>query len=377
MANGYSNTNRNNTGGAPGGTSGNNTQGQNQNGGMGRNGNQSGKDIFRFGNVTFEEDAPLLDEDVITEDEIEDEVIIPVGDINFQKTIYSQKAFRKKVDTSISELRPKQRQVDIPSFFRHYNRVFFDIPKEGQESHTTIIEASKDFINNYVDPKDATISSLEEQIRDLEYELINPNKVKEHPIFTNGTLIKIKDESHTVHYMDQGYRRRVDWNDDMIRAIKIAKTGTDEGPTYIEISRLAMEAIPQGYPSLNENNYSVPFDPSLSEIRGRLSSLQWTYDRNGTPDIDPENYTTQATYLEALSEDIGQKATVLNKIGQTMAELRKKIQTLKNLDPDYYALTYGGTDLDEFNILDDEELLPSNAAADRSGTGGSGGGRNY
>ena len=60
MANGYSNTNTNNPGGAPGGTPGNdNAQGQNQNGDMGRNGNQSGMDIFRFGNVTFEED-PLF-----------------------------------------------------------------------------------------------------------------------------------------------------------------------------------------------------------------------------------------------------------------------------------------------------------------------------
>ena len=31
-----------------------------------------------------------------------------LGDIKFQKTIYSQKAFRKKIDTSIGELIPKK-----------------------------------------------------------------------------------------------------------------------------------------------------------------------------------------------------------------------------------------------------------------------------
>ncbi len=370
MANGYSNTPGNNN--APTGT----TDTQEQNGGMGRNTNQSeNKEIFRFGNVSFEEDSPLYNE-VELEDELEDEVVIPIGDINFQKTIYSQKAFRKKVDTSISELRPKQRTVNIPSFFKHYNRVFFDIPKEGQESHSTIIEASKDFINNYIDPKDVIITGLEEQIRDLEYELINPNRVKEHPIFTNGTLIKIKGTPNTVHYMDQGYRRRVDWNDDMITAIKIAKTGTSEGPNYIEISELAMNQIPQGYPSLTEENYGEPFDPSLSEVKGRLATLQWTYDQNGTPDIDPENYTTQAGYLDEIGKDIEEKAKLLNKIGQTMAELRHKINTLKNLDPDYYTQEYGDSDVIQFGS-DDEELLPENAAAGRSGMAGSGGGRNY
>ena len=95
-----------------------------------------------------------------------------LGEIKFQKTIYSQTAFAKKVDTSINELRSKVEEVDIEKFFKEYNKIFFDIPQRGINSHSTIIRESMDYVNDYVDYKDTQISDLEQQVEELELQII-------------------------------------------------------------------------------------------------------------------------------------------------------------------------------------------------------------
>ena len=47
------------------------------------------------------------------------------------------------------------------------NRLFFDIPKQGANSHETIINESRAYFQNYQDPKDLTISNLNTQINEL------------------------------------------------------------------------------------------------------------------------------------------------------------------------------------------------------------------
>ena len=88
------------------------------------------------------------------------------GQIKFRRDIYSPVAFKQKVDTSFSELN-NQSQIDIPTFFREYNRLFFDIPKQGANSHETIINESRAYFQDYQDPKDLTISNLNTQINEL------------------------------------------------------------------------------------------------------------------------------------------------------------------------------------------------------------------
>tara|TARA_R110000737_G_C14486149_1_gene469392 strand:+ start:99 stop:956 length:858 start_codon:yes stop_codon:yes gene_type:complete len=96
-----------------------------------------------------------------------------LGDIKFQKIIYSQNAFRKKVDVSISELKSKEEEIDIPKFFANYHKIFFDIPQKGINSHSTLIKESLDFVNNYVDYKDEQIEDLNQQIVVLNQQIID------------------------------------------------------------------------------------------------------------------------------------------------------------------------------------------------------------
>ena len=44
------------------------------------------------------------------------------------KDVFNKAEYIKTIDTSFSELN-NQSQIDIPTFFREYNRLFFDIPK--------------------------------------------------------------------------------------------------------------------------------------------------------------------------------------------------------------------------------------------------------
>ena len=101
-----------------------------------------------------------------------------LGDIKFQKTIYSQDAFRKKVDVSISELKPQSPPIDIQGFFKQYRKLFFDIPKEGITSHDTLIRESMDYYTDFTDPKDEQIIDLEGQVEALN------NRINNHIIGT-------------------------------------------------------------------------------------------------------------------------------------------------------------------------------------------------
>lgn len=90
------------------------------------------------------------------------------GDINFNKTVYSLKEFKDKVDLGFSELNSNRPTADIGQFFNLYNELFFDIPKEGENSHTTIVQTSLDYLDDYISPLQAIIDA-----RDLEIESLN------------------------------------------------------------------------------------------------------------------------------------------------------------------------------------------------------------
>lgn len=92
------------------------------------------------------------------------------GQIKFRRNIYSPVAFKQKVDTNFSEL-DIQSNIDIPTFFNQYNRLFFDIPKQGVNSHETLINESLAYFSDYDDPKDNQISVLQAEVDRLTQEL--------------------------------------------------------------------------------------------------------------------------------------------------------------------------------------------------------------
>ena len=92
--------------------------------------------------------------------------------ISLKKKQYSNRAINDIIDRSFSETETDDRTRDVKKFFQLHDKVFFDIPKEGEESHTTLMLKSRDFIRDYIDPKDQEIFALTEEITDLNEEII-------------------------------------------------------------------------------------------------------------------------------------------------------------------------------------------------------------
>ena len=94
------------------------------------------------------------------------------GDINFNKVVYSLKEFRDKIDLGFNELTSNTPNVNTQQFFDLYNELFFDIPKEGENSHTTIVQTSLDYLDNYVSPLQSIIDSKDVEIQSLNQQLL-------------------------------------------------------------------------------------------------------------------------------------------------------------------------------------------------------------
>ena len=105
---------------------------------------------------------------------VNEETPIPTkykGDITFTRKIYSKGDFNRNIDTSFNELNSEALPIEIDQFFDFYNEIFFDIPKEGENSHSTIIETSLDYVESYNNPLQGVVDNLNTQITELEGEI--------------------------------------------------------------------------------------------------------------------------------------------------------------------------------------------------------------
>ena len=128
--------------------------------------------------------------------------------IKINKKLYSRSDVNNVIDLTFSELFEKDNRatdIKIKNLFQEYNSIFYDIPKTGILSHSTLFIQSRDYINDFYDPKDDQIEALLERIETLENDLleaandINP----EHPIYNDGTFVKV-DGNATVYFMYKG-----------------------------------------------------------------------------------------------------------------------------------------------------------------------------
>ena len=101
--------------------------------------------------------------------------------INLNKNVFNKADFLKTVDTSFTQLVPPT-PVEIPvmnvdEFFAEYDRLFYEIPKEGAtNSHTYLVETSGEYIN--YEKINAEIQALLDEIVSLRQELLDLNNDK-------------------------------------------------------------------------------------------------------------------------------------------------------------------------------------------------------
>ena len=101
--------------------------------------------------------------------------------INLNKNVFNKADFLKTVDTSFTQLVPPT-PVEVPvmnvdEFFAEYDRLFYEIPKEGAtNSHTYLVETSGEYIN--YEKINAEIQALLDEIASLRQELLDLNNDK-------------------------------------------------------------------------------------------------------------------------------------------------------------------------------------------------------
>ena len=93
--------------------------------------------------------------------------------IKIDKSTISNEIAEKSINRAFSELIPKQELVSIDQFFDYYNQLFYNIPRNGTLSHKTLIDQSKDYYGNYLDPRDQQILDLNAEIAALNQQLLN------------------------------------------------------------------------------------------------------------------------------------------------------------------------------------------------------------
>lgn len=103
--------------------------------------------------------------------------------IEIQKEVYNKGLLDQTINTQFTQLtRNINREAElrasietVDEFFRLYDLLFFDIPKEGAvNSHQYIIQESTDYVGAQED--NAAIQALLDEIADLRQQLLNANQ---------------------------------------------------------------------------------------------------------------------------------------------------------------------------------------------------------
>ena len=91
--------------------------------------------------------------------------------VKLTKIIYSAKSIDGLVDRSFSEFFKSKDPITVDRLFSIYEEIFYEIPKTGEKSHTTLIQQSQDYIDDYIDPRDDQIALQSDRIAELESQI--------------------------------------------------------------------------------------------------------------------------------------------------------------------------------------------------------------
>ena len=224
--------------------------------------------------------------------------------IQLIQPMYKTSDFKKMVSTHFEEFfqSTAANQITVPKFFQNYQSLFYDIPKEGENSHTMLIAQSSGYLTNYVDPSQQEVIDLTNRIVELEKELAEKDiSDKEHPIFQNGSFLKHPDNA-TVYYMDKGQKRAID-NMEVFNILKRVNGHSVEEPNE-EVIILVTEDVIKGLetgPKFRSEDLYGDEEKRKEEEEKKLIELD--------PDdfkADPSNYATVEDYLVALDRETRQ-----------------------------------------------------------------------
>lgn len=108
--------------------------------------------------------------------------------IRIQKTVVNKAEFSKVVNTAFSsfvEPEPAINTDTVQELFRLYNKLYYEIPTEGENSHTFLIQESSKLV------------TLEKDLTDIQPLLDEITELRERLLLVNQQLIEVQTSTIT------------------------------------------------------------------------------------------------------------------------------------------------------------------------------------
>ncbi len=105
-----------------------------------------------------------------------------MANYSLNKTVYPKSTYENVIDTSFSQKQPTlplEDTINISQFFELYNKIFYDIPAEGDiNSHAYLVKTSGEYINAAGNSEDIQvlldeITSLQQNNLELNQRILN------------------------------------------------------------------------------------------------------------------------------------------------------------------------------------------------------------
>jgi len=106
-----------------------------------------------------------------------------MANFSLNKTVYNNNQYKKVIDTSFTQVQPPAPPVEdiitVEEFFTYYNKIFYDIPANGNiNSHEYLVKTSGEYINASTSNEETQllldeITSLRQQLLESQQQLIN------------------------------------------------------------------------------------------------------------------------------------------------------------------------------------------------------------
>jgi len=225
--------------------------------------------------------------------------------IKTSKVTYGAQSANEFIDKSFSELFKTKDPINLNRFFSMYDNLFYNIPQTGDQSHTTLINKSQDYVNGYQNPLQVEVDTLREEIIRLTEQLNETEN--ENPFYSNGTILAPMDTDGTphgynIHYMDRGLARKVigGYDGDVFLALK-ASLGFPVSTSYDDIVLAVPKTIIDG---LDKGSYLDIEDIAYPGAKNAERRLEKNITQQNQVSID--NITNNSWWGQYLNSGVGE-----------------------------------------------------------------------
>lgn len=187
--------------------------------------------------------------------------------INFIKPVISNQTANETLDRGFEEFAKSPIPIDENSIKKMYSEVFYNLPKKGKESHTTVIELSEPYVRRqYTQKLESEVKNLSEDLEEIENKLtlLETPSLTESPIYDDGTFLQVGEGGLPHDGMDDVYivqegRRRKFVNDEIYNHVRRSfQLPEDKSGMY--------------FTSVNDLNNNVPPGPDIAGFSDLLLS---------------------------------------------------------------------------------------------------------